>query len=99
MADTIAEDDRAKSDAAKNDYQTFREETRNKQSEEMENIKIALEAKQKRLNTDLEALHQKYTNDTNAMYNDHAKSFGENTQDAKDLDALVKEIDRLKIKI
>jgi hypothetical protein len=68
MADTINEDEKQKNDIAKNEFQTFREETRNKNSEEMENIKMALDAKQKRLNTDLEALHQKYTNDTQSMY-------------------------------
>lgn len=32
--------------------------------EELDTIRMTLEAKQRRLNTDLEALHQKYTNDT-----------------------------------
>jgi hypothetical protein len=34
--------------------------------EELDTIRAVLEARQRRLNTDLEALHQKYSNDTYA---------------------------------
>jgi hypothetical protein len=64
MMAVVSEDDKIKSDLAKNEFQAFREEVKNKNMEELDTIRAILEAKQRRLNTDLEALHQKYTNDT-----------------------------------
>jgi len=57
-------DAKDKANKARNKFQNFREEVKTKDGEEMDHIKIQLEAKQRRLNTDLEAFHQKYTNDT-----------------------------------
>lgn len=42
----------------------FREEVNHKNTEDDDQIKLILEAKQRRLNTDLEAFYQKYLNDT-----------------------------------
>jgi len=58
-----------------------------------------LKAKQKKLNTNLETLHQRYISETQAKNEDHFKLFEENKTKTKTIDGLVKDIDRLKAKI
>ena len=43
---------------------SFREQTNNQNLDELNNMRVILDAKQKKLNNDLDALHQKYVNDT-----------------------------------
>jgi len=99
LIETIDEDAKAKALAAKQDFENFREDIKNRNMEEKDNIKLALEGKQKRLNQQLESLHQKYVSDTQKKNEDHFKLFEENKIKTKQIDDLVKSIDRLKAKI
>jgi acyl transferase domain-containing protein len=92
-------DAKEKANKSREKFQQFREDVKNRNGEENDHIKIQLEAKQRRLNTDLEAFHQKYTNDTQTKNKEHADYYEKNQKSTKEIDALVAEIDRLKIKI
>jgi len=99
LIETIDEDAKAKALAAKQDFENFREDIKNRNMEEQDNIRLTLEGKQKKLNTNLETLHQRYISETQAKNEDHFKLFEENKTKTKTIDGLVKDIDRLKAKI
>jgi len=99
LIETIDEDAKAKALAAKQDFENFREDIKNRNMEEQDNIRLQLEGKQKKLNTNLETLHQRYISETQTKNDDHFTLFNENKKKTKAIDNLVKEIDRLKAKI
>ena len=43
---------------------SFREQTNNQNLDELNQMKMILDGRQRKLNNDLDALHQKYINDT-----------------------------------
>lgn len=77
LIDTIDEDAKAKALLAKQEFEkydsicisvsnglSFREDIKNRNMEEQDNIRLQLEGKQKKLNTNLETLHQRYISET-----------------------------------
>jgi len=99
LIETIDEDAKAKALAAKQDFENFREDIKNRNMEEQDNIRLQLEGKQKKLNTNLETLHQRYISETQSKNDDHFSLFTNNKNKTKDIDKHVKDIDRLKAKI
>lgn len=99
LIETIDEDAKAKALLAKQEFENFREDIKNRNMEEQDNIRLQLEGKQKKLNTSLETLHQRYISETQTKNDDHYTLFNHNKKKTKDIDNLVREIDRLKAKI
>ena len=76
LIETIDEDAKAKALLAKQEFEkyisfqfstylsSFREDIKNRNMEEQDNIRLQLEGKQKKLNTNLETLHQRYISET-----------------------------------
>jgi hypothetical protein len=99
MIETVKEDDKKKTEDARNEFQAFCEEIKHKNLDELNTIKFQLEGKQRKLHSDLEQMYEKYKNDTHSKAKDHAEYFQKDRDKTKEIDRLAKEIERLKDKI
>ena len=80
MIETVKEEEKKKKDDANNEHQAFREETKNKNLEETNHMRMVLDSRQTKYYNDLEQMHQKYVSDTAKKTEDHTRLFDENKQ-------------------
>jgi hypothetical protein len=77
----------------------LKEEIRNKDQEDRDQLKTGLQAKQRKIYNELEHFHQKYTTDTQQKTLDYKGFFEQDRQSTKDIEKFVREITKTKEKI
>jgi hypothetical protein len=99
MMETVQDEEADKTMQAREIFQTFREETKDKALEEMENMQNEMNSKQVNLSNYLETLYQKYMNDTKDKFEKYTQLMTGNEQQSKKIDEDMKKIARTKEKI
>jgi hypothetical protein len=99
MMETVQDEEADKTMQAREIFQTFREETKDKALEEMETMQNEMNSKQVNLSNYLETLYQKYMNDTKDKFEKYTQLMTGNEQQSKKIDEDMKKIARTKEKI
>lgn len=99
MMETVQDEEADKTMQSREIFQTFREETKDKALEEMENLQNEMNSKQVNLSNYLETLYQKYMNDTKDKFENYTQLMGGNETQSKKIDEDMKKIARTKEKI
>ena len=97
MIETVKEEEKKKAEDAKNEHQAFREDTKNKNLEETNHMKMLLDGRQTKYYNELEQMHQKYTSDTAKKTDEHSQLFELNKEMSKIIDRLVRQIANKKV--
>eukprot|EP01017_Pseudomicrothorax_dubius_P008203 TRINITY_DN12672_c0_g1_i1.p1 TRINITY_DN12672_c0_g1~~TRINITY_DN12672_c0_g1_i1.p1 ORF type:complete len:501 (-),score=153.10 TRINITY_DN12672_c0_g1_i1:36-1538(-) len=99
LYETFYEEEKKKEEEEENDHQGFREEIKNKDSEDLDQLRTALQAKQRKIYNELEHFHQKYTTDTQLKTQDYKLYYDKDKAITKEIDKYVREIKKTKDKI
>lgn len=99
MIETVKEEDKKKTEEAQNEFSQFKEETKNKNLEETNVMKIILETKQTKYYTELEQMNSKFQSDTSNKVKDHQYYHGNNKKRKQEIDRYIRTISSKKAKI
>ncbi|EGR27764.1 hypothetical protein IMG5_189650 [Ichthyophthirius multifiliis] len=92
MIETVKEEDKKKMEEAQNEFSQFKEETKNKNLEETNVMKIILETKQTKYYTELEQMNSKFQSDTSNKVKDHQFLHQHNKNRKKEIDRYLRMI-------
>ena len=86
MMETVQDEEAEKTLQAKEQFQTFREETKDKATDDMETMQNEMSSKQVNLSNYLETLYQKYMNDTKDRFDKYTTLMNTNDEESKHID-------------
>lgn len=90
MIAIVEEEEKKKQDEAQNENQSFKEEVKNKDLEDLNTMKLLLDARQNKYYNDLEQMHQKYVSDTAKKTEEHTSLFKDNKERSEQIDLYVR---------
>lgn len=99
MIDTIKEEEESKLKQMKDDFESLREETKNKNVEELESMKHDLIKKIEDLDKEFEVNFNRYVSDTESKADNYKKLLKDNETSSKNINTYQRNINRLKEQI
>ncbi|EGR31088.1 hypothetical protein IMG5_118130 [Ichthyophthirius multifiliis] len=99
IIETVKDEEKKNRDDQQNEYSQFKEETKNKNLEEINVMKIILESKQTKYYTELEQMNSKFQSDTSNKFQEHQYYHNHNKIKKKEIDRYLRMISFKKARI